>query len=285
MSKSSRTHFGSLTGFRHDKEKTAKRRKILGVLFVFALVVLIFRTPAERWLGAALQFIARPLWGAQESVQSMLANSSYLLRSRASLAAENASLQNSLDLVALEAHSREALRAENDRLKQMLGRHAGRDFMLARVLYSPGGVPYDTMVIDAGSDHGVAVGMRVYIDGDFVLGQVEKVYGRSSVVTLYSSSGNELPVLVGTSTVPATAYGSGGGNFRVVLPRGVPASAGDLISLPSLAPTYLGTIDAIERPEGSSLQAIYFKWPVNIFQEQWVYVELHDEVEIEAPAE
>lgn len=285
MSKSSRTHFGSLTGFRHDKEKVAKRRKVLGIIFIFALVVLIFRTPAERWLASAIQFIARPLWGAQVSVQSMLENSSYLLRSRASLAAENAALQNSLDLVANEAHSRETLRNENDILKQMLGRHAGRDFMLARVLYSPGGVPYDTMVIDVGSDHGVAVGMKVFVDGDFILGDVEKVYGRSSVVTLYSSSGNELPVLVGTSTVPATAYGSGGGNFRIILPRGVPASVGDLISIPSLAPTYLGTIDAIERPDGSSLQAIYFKWPMNVFEEQWVYVELRDELSVEEPSE
>ncbi len=283
MSKSSRTHTGSLTGFRHDKDKTLKRRKILGVVLLFAVLMLIFRTPVEGWLSGAFQFVGRPLWGAQASVRDMVESGGYLLRSRASLAKENTALRHSIDLIAIEAHSRERLRTENEELKSMLGRHSGRDFLLARVLYTPGGVPYDTLVLDVGENHGVAAGMRVYIDGDFILGEVEKVFARSAVVTLYSSSGNELPVIVGTSTVPTTAYGVGGGNFRVMLPRGVPAKVGDLIGIPDLAPTYLGTIDAIERPEGSSLQAIYFKWPLNIFEQEWVYVLRADEVAREVP--
>ena len=140
------------------------------------------------------------------------------------------------------------------------------------VLATPGRSSFDTLIIDAGDVDGVFVGMRVFTDGDFVIGEVSIVFHHSAVVTLYSTPGTELSVTVGTSSIPAISYGQGGGNFLVTLPKGVPVHAGDMVDIPALAPEYAGVVDAVERPKGSSLQNIYLKWPANMNDLKWVYL-------------
>lgn len=261
-----------ITSFRHDNEKKIRRRKILGVFLVLALFILVFRTPVEEELAGVFHFVARPFLSMANSVTDSLAGTRSYFSSKRSLLEENVRLQDALDMVAAESYSREVLRSENEALKSVLGRHTARSLLLARVLASPGRAPYDTLIIDVGEHIGVAVGTPVLVDGDFAVGEVTQVFGESAVVTLYSSSGNELPVTVGSSSVPTIAYGVGGGNFRIVLPRGVPVSEGDMIEIPSLAPLFAGVVDAISKQSGGSLQEIYFKWPMNVHTLRFVYL-------------
>ena len=183
-------------------------------------------------------------------------------------------LKDALDTIIVESYAQKALRAENEYLKNVFYRHPERSFMLTRVLASPGPIPYDTLVIDIGTDAGLIPGVRVFADGDFILGEVTQVFKQSAIVTLYSSSGNELSVQFGATATPSTAYGVGGGNFRIVLPKGVPVEIGDIIEVPELAPTFLGVVEGIEKPENSSLQDIYFRWPFNVSSLRFVYIEV-----------
>lgn len=275
----------SLTGFRHDRDRVQRRKRLLGILLGCTLLVLVFRTPVEGALATLMQFIARPFFVVANTTGEHLGGYAYLFRSKESLADENKRLKDALDLVAVEAASREMLRAENDYLKSVLGRHSDRSFLLARVLASPGSSPYDTLIIDAGADDAVIPGMSVYVDGDFIIGEVTRVFGGSAVVTLYSSSGNEFPVTIGTSSVPVTAFGVGGGNFRVVLPKGIEVFPGDIVEVPSFAPTYAGVVDAVKRPEGSSLQEIFFSWPGNMNALRYVYLDTKEGAALSNEAE
>jgi cell shape-determining protein MreC len=114
--------------------------------------------------------------------------------------------------------------------------------------------------------------MEVFGDGDFKIGEVTRVFARSAVVSLYSTPDTELSVMIGSSSVPAIIRGSGGGNFRATLPKGAEVAVGDAVEIPALAQEYVGVIDAIVRPEGTSLQTVFIKLPFNLFTQKWVYL-------------
>mgnify|MGYP001581819175 CR=1 FL=1 len=267
-----------ITGFRHERQRQTKRRKLLGILLFFLLLLFFFRTPVASTFSSVFGATARPVFLANSFAKEQLIEWGKMLSFRGSLVAENKRLNEILDVVSLEAYSREALRAENEQLKAAFGRASGRSFLLARVLATPGRSPYDTLILDVGWNEEIAVGMKVFVDGDFVIGEVSKVMKRSAIVTLYSSYGNEFSVTIGTSSIPALAKGMGGGNFRVALSKDVPVFSGDLVHIPAIAPEYAGVVAAISRHEGSSLQDIYFKWPFNVNELTFAYVAVAEEV-------
>jgi cell shape-determining protein MreC len=267
-----------ISSFRHDRQQQVRRRKLFGTVFLFLFVILFFRDPVARMFSSVLTTVAVPIWGANYRTQEWWGGVSDLWSTKEALVAENKHLQNTLDLVALEAYSREELRRENEQLKAALGRASGRTLLYARVLSAPGRSPYDTLVLDVGLDHGLVPGMEIFTDGDFVIGKVSKVMEHSAIVTLYSSYGNELQVTIGTSSIPATMLGQGGGNFLITLPRSVDVSPGDLVHIPAVAPEYAGVVSAVDLPYGSSLENVYLKWPFNVYEVAWVYVAMTERV-------
>jgi cell shape-determining protein MreC len=230
------------------------------------------RGPLQGPLAGLLHIVGRPFWSVEAVVADNVGGVFALFRSKSALEAENKKLQDSLDLVAAESYSRELLRTENEELKAKLGRSSEFELILARVLVSPAVSPYDTLIVDAGADHGIVPHMEVFGDGDFKIGEVTRVFARSAVVSLYSTSDAELSVVIGSSSLPAIARGAGGGNFRVTLPKGAEVTVGDAVEIPALAPEYAGVVDAILRPEGSSLQTVFVKLPFNLFTLKWVYL-------------
>lgn len=261
-----------ITSFRHDQARLHKRRQIFAAIAIFALTIFFARGPLEAPLAGVLHAVGRPFWSLKISVTDHFEGMITLFRSKSSLEAENKKLKDTLDLVAAEAYSRNLLAAENEVLKTKLGRSPEFALTLARVLVAPSVSPYDTLIIDVGADHGVVPNMEVFGDGDFKIGEVTRVFSRSAVVSLYSTPDMELPVIIGSSSLPTIARGAGGGNFRATLPKGAPVAVGDVALIPALAPEYVGVVDAIDRPEGSSLQTIFIKLPFNLFTLQWVYL-------------
>lgn len=261
-----------ITSFRHDKARANKRRQVLGAVFVIAVIMFLARGPLSGPLGGVLHAIGRPFWSIEGSARDQIGGMSALLHSKSALHAENQKLQSALDLAAADAYSRELLRTENEALKAKLGRSPEFTITLARVLVSPSTSPYDTLIIDAGADHGVTPHMDVFGDGDFVIGSVTRVFARSAVVALYSTPDTELSVTIGSSSLPVIAHGAGGGNFRATLPKGAEVSVGDVVAIPALASEFIGVVDAIDRPSGSSLQTIFIKLPFNLFTQKWVYL-------------
>lgn len=263
-----------ITSFRHDKAARTKKRARLAILAGSVALLFTVEVFFSGALGHVFHTITRPLWVASGWASERTADVQSYFRSKASLARENVRLMEALERAAVDSTTRETLRAENDELKAILGRSREYDILLAAVLARPDRSPYDTLVIDIGADAGVIEGAKVFADGDFVVGEVARVYGRSSVVSLYSSSGWQLPVLVGTSSIAATAEGEGGGNFRIVLPRGLDVNEGAVITLPAVGPEFTGIVERIDRPESSSFQTIFFKLPFNIQELRYVYIAL-----------
>lgn len=261
-----------ITSFRQDNKRKQKRLQITILISLLLLLLLVLKTPVSNVLGNALHVIGAPFWNMRVSAVNWFSEQRTLISSKKSLLEENVKLKDLIDRMALEAYSYDLVRQENEMLKEKLGRKSEEELLLARVLATPGQSPFDTLVIDAGAEEGVSLGMRVFTEGDFAIGEVTSVFHHSAVVTLYSTSGMELSVTLATDSTPATLYGRGGGDFLMVLPRGIHVALGDLVNIPALAPNYAGVVDGVDRPEGESLQYIHLKLPVNIYQLKWVYV-------------
>jgi cell shape-determining protein MreC len=154
-----------------------------------------------------------------------------------------------------------------------MGRATTTDYVLAAVLQKPPLAAYDELVLDVGSDAALTTGNMVYASGNIPIGKVTEVLAHSSKVLLFSSPEQKFDVLVGSSNIPATAIGKGGGQYEVELPRGAQVSEGDNISIPSLKTNLYGIVSAIISNPSQPFEKILFSAPVNIYQLKWVYVE------------
>ncbi len=112
----------------------------------------------------------------------------------------------------------------------------------AGVLITPNISPYDSLVVDKGSDDGVVQKAVVYRNTTTPIGIVAKVDNSTSVVSLFSSPGIQVDVYVRGPNVHAKATGVGGGALEVVLPHGVKVHEGDSVLLPTIRGERIGTV-------------------------------------------
>jgi len=218
--------------------------------------------------------IGAPLWGFRNSLAAFVSKNIQLLQSKSALIAENdalkAQIQNDQENELLAV----ALKDENADLTNLLNRMTdGRKEILAAILIKPPFSPYDTLLIDIGSADGVSVGDRVLAYGNVYIGSVAEISDHASKVVLYSSSGEQVKVLVGAGKIMEQATGMGGGNFTLSMPVGSDVRVGDPIVVPSISPNIFGTVEKIESKPSDSFETILFKTPVNVSELAWVLVE------------
>lgn len=171
-------------------------------------------------------------------------------------------------------HDRDALYAENLELKRMLGRSVAFERVLAAVLLRPPAVPYDTLLIDAGSEQNVAVGDWVAAGG-VVLGEVSEVYARAARVALYSAPSSEFDAILrrGDKTLPITLQGQGGGSLQAQVPAGAGVAVGDEAVVPGLYAGVVANVVGVGAGPSESFNAVYFQLPLAVsslhFIEVW----------------
>ncbi|MDR2240181.1 MAG: rod shape-determining protein MreC [Zoogloeaceae bacterium] len=108
------------------------------------------------------------------------------------------------------------LEQENQRLRALLDMKNRQPTpgTLAEILYA-GRDPFTRRVIvDKGSQHGIAAG-QVAVDEAGVLGQVTRVYPLQSEVTLVTDKNQAVPVKIMRSGLRAVLFGSGGGQLEL----------------------------------------------------------------------
>jgi cell shape-determining protein MreC len=241
--------------------KTTSRKRpslgsVLAVLAAASLIVLavVFRhgLTGMLWSAGAPLVRLRDSWSGSEVADL-----------RAQLASTTAALAD-----------RNLLAGENMQLRQELGRTAGHKVLLAGVLQSPPGTPYDTLLLDAGSSLGVSAGQRVFA-GNIAIGEVDAVYGDTSRAVLYSAPGRSYQALLTTQSaaVPVAVEGQGAGSMQAQVPQGTEAAVGDDIVFPGVAGGLAARVSAVSAPAGESFKTLYLRLPVNIFELRYVYIE------------
>lgn len=253
-----------------NKQKTRKKFFALGLIVFFSY--LLVATPISGFVSNILQRFTPFFWNAGERAASSVAGFSSALASKAALVQENADLKNQIRDMSLKLLDRNLLYEENLALKEKAGRNGLGQTVMAHVLAKPSRSIYDTLVIDAGSDDGVAVGQRVLYDDTIVVGEIAEVFSATAKVRLFSSPGEHVDVVIGKQAIPAVATGYGGGNFEIKIPRDTPIAEGDSILVPHIMPHILGAVEYIEAKQSDPFKRILFKSPVSPFQIETVEV-------------
>ncbi|MDX1380657.1 MAG: rod shape-determining protein MreC, partial [Xanthomonadales bacterium] len=173
--------------------------------------------------AAAVHFI-EPVYHAIEWPFRTARTLGNRMRSQASLRGENAVLRDELQRRRAELQRLEALSEENERLRALLGAGVGHgyDYRFAELVQVDLDPFSHHVMIDRGEAHGVVPGQAV-IDGNGVMGQVDRVGPHFAGVRLISDPNHALPVQVNRTGLRTVAYGTGDTN-RLVLPN-VPPQA------------------------------------------------------------
>ena len=151
---------------------------------------------------------------------------------------------------------------------------------MASILSKPNQSPYDTLIIDVGTNEGVTVGQRVFAEGNVPIGKIGEVYTNSAKVILFSNPGEKTEAVIGgnstsgeSGNVSMQLVGRGGGNFEMVLPRDFVLAVGTEIDLPGVTPYILGTVQTILSDPRDAFQKALIVSPINIQQQKFMEIE------------
>lgn len=205
------------------------------------------------------------LWGIGSSVSgvgAMFAEKAELLRERDALQVE-----------------RDALLLENTSLREAVEeyRELTEDGEIAQVLARPPLTPYDVLIVDRGSDHGIAVGDRVFAEGGVPVGLVADVSTHEARVTLFSSGGYETYGWVGEDKNAVTFVGQSMGAFYVTVPRDVEIVVGDTAYMPGPGARPFGQVVNVRSSASSPEQVLHVRPYISPFSLTTVEI-VHGEI-------
>ena len=250
-----------------NRSRSNRHKLVLFLLGVLAFGVLVFYLMNGVFISAAA-----PLWRMENGLSGVWASATEIWRSRQSLVSENVSLKERLSSLELELAARPPAPEENGAWLALLNREAQSDGLVAGVLVRPPRTPYDILIIDAGEDDGVAAGATVALPEGPVLGVVSEVYGGTSKVKLFSSAGEETSAVLERSGLPVILEGSGGGNFRVAVPRETWVEKGDRILSSDVFARLLAVVEEINVEPTDSFKEVLSRGPANLFNIRFVVI-------------
>ncbi len=241
--------FSSIT--RVNSRRTSQNKKLIRIVAVtFICLLVLFLIP--KIVNIAVSIIVAPVNATKTWIMQSGESLPLYFRNRSELIDEISSLRSQLAASSGVRFTVDALATENRQLRSLLG-DEGQQRILAGVIGRPGALPYDSLMIDRGTQDGVVNGAPVFIGENTVIGIVRNATKKTSLVELITSNGFEATVYIIGPDIYTNAVGIGGGQLRVGVPQGIPLQEGDLVVLPSLTSGVYGAISAVQseasRPE------------------------------------
>ena len=260
------------TGLKTRSPHTGFRQRL--VVFVIAVLILgLFTVTGRTWLQSVVTLVGRPFWQTQSFLGDQTGGFFSYFAFKNSLSAENQALKDQLFTQQANLMKLAAVEQENQELKSLLGRNEKKNLLMVAVLRTPGFSPYDTFLVDGGTDAGLTVGDKVFFAGDFLAGYVFEVSARTALVKLYSSPDEKLDVVIGAKNILAEAVGRGDGTFEVKAPREVGMAKGSTVLFPGSPVKVVGVIETIETDIAHSEETALFRLPFSLSETHFLFVE------------
>lgn len=256
-----------------DKKYIARRKNITRNFIIVGVLLFIAITGILTASSRIFSSIGQPFWKAQNIIIDTASDAGYLVRTKASVFDENEALKEENTNIKNQMIDYQILKSENEQLKELLGRIPSQyDFTLATILAKPNSSPYDTIIIDVGSNVDIIEGLKVYADGNIPIGEISKVYEKNSLVMLYSNPGQITNATIDGSNASVELVGRGGGNFEMTIPLDLPSENGRLILLPGTQSEVLAIINGLISIPTDPVKKVLLRSPVNIQSLKWVQV-------------
>lgn len=230
------------------------------VALAIAVVLMLMRVIAPNQFFAVLAPVFGFSTAFSERTHSALSGfvgSATLVEEADQLRAENANLQIQL----------EALRRQ---VAQVGAIDNASESIVAGVLARPPASPYDTLIVNAGSDAGVTEKMTAFGADAAPIGVVSEVAPRYSRITLLSSPDMVTQAWLGSAHTPVQLVGEGGSAFSVNIPRTVSTRIGDLILLPGPGAIPVGQVVRIDDDPALPVMVLRVQPVQNVFSITWV---------------
>ncbi len=241
------------------------------LLFVSVLILLVFGLDAL--LGGPfrnfVRGVAGGVWGGASSARTSVAGSGFFARN-STLATENEALKRELANVRERAAAYGALREENETLRSLLRFTQQSPGVTAPVVSSYHASPYGTFLVGAGASDAIATGDIVLSETGYVIGRVADVGATHTLVKAAFQSGAQIDVVLGNAAL--TADGTGSGNARLNVPRGIDVRVGDTVIAPTFAGHPIGIVGKVEEVSTTAEQKVFIVLPVNLSTLRFVYI-------------
>lgn len=257
--------------FRFSATRKVGRSQLLFATILVLLIVLADLLSGGMVRGAMRSLTAR-VWAVSAYMRGAILESGYFA-SRAALSSENAGLREDLAQYREDAAAYQVLKQENESLRAMLRLAQSQPGITAPIVSSVISSPYGTFLVGAGTADAIEKGNLVVTEGGFVVGTISEVSTHTSLVNELFAGGSSVAVLVGGTSIEAE--GRGGGNARIIVPRGISIAPGDPVTSPSLGGRAVGIVGKVESDPASAVQTVYVVLPVNLGALRYIYVVPH----------
>lgn len=258
-----------------SKPKRENKNKYISIVILFFLLS-FFSFFFFDFFHRLTFLVAKPLWNTSTLVSRPFVNIKYFFVSKNSLISKNLELEDKLTSLNLKEIDYDSLLKENQYLKSELGRVDLSSKIVGRVLSRPPISPYDVLVLDVGSSHGVVLGSKVYISDSVVIGKISNVGPDSSLVEIFSTGNKKEEAVLSRTGTSFTLVGQGGANFKLEVPKDTDILWGDTFIYPGLKSRVLGSVYYIDSASQSSFKTVYIKIPGNVFSSQFVFIDKID---------
>jgi cell shape-determining protein MreC len=262
-----------MTPYRFDNSKKKQVRTwqsilTIGIFVVCGVVIII-------GLGTLIvqKIIQGPAW-AMRSVTDQVQTTINALTPKSLLIQKIQTLESQADRDAVAIMELQALRFDYEQLKKSVGYYDEPPATItARVTGKPNASLFNTIILDRGERHGIAVGDLVITQQAIALGKIVSVTSSTATVTLFSGPQfNDQLLIQNQEGVTVPAQGKGSGNFEIHIPREIIVREGDILSLPENPLLAVGIVKSIKFDPRDPFQTILARVPVNINQVGFVEV-------------
>jgi rod shape-determining protein MreC len=205
--------------------RAARRRGVLfTVLLVITVLLMAFSSnPSVREVQNGVSFAFRPIQGALDEVARAVWSVASAVSEIDRLRVDNTALRAENDRLAAENARLEEIRRENESLTALLQLRAGLDFttVAGTVIARESSEFRRLVVIDRGSDDGIAVGDVVVAAGGALAGRIVEVGPASAKIVLLTDADSTVIGQLATNAATGEVVGQLGG---VLIMRQVDAS-------------------------------------------------------------
>jgi cell shape-determining protein MreC len=257
------------------KSARDSRSKRVWVFAILAIVLVLFfaRKPIINLFGGAVQGVVAPAWGVTQFLNGEITEGFLFLQPKKALVRRMLELQEDFMNMSSLVYEYEALKKENEDLKESLKLKNTFGFeATARILSRPPQTSYDRIVIDLGQNDDVFEEDLVFVGDNTLLGRVVESYPSSSLVELLSSSGVETEARLLFSELSLPLTGRGGGAFEVAVPRDIPIEELDIFISPYDSGIVLAEVVKVTGDPQDPAKIIVAKTPFNINRVKYVFI-------------
>ena len=246
--------------------------KIISIV-VFFLILSIFGFLFPDFSRTTAYTMAVPLWSVGEKIRVAFFSVKNFFVFKNFLIQKNLSLQDEVAGLKLKEMDYDALVKENNDLKWQFGREGNSTRVISAIISAPPHSPYDTLIIDTGSSLGIVSGDKVFLSDKIIIGEISSVTSHTSIVNLFSSSGQKQEAISLRTGASFELIGHGGLNFQFEVPKDTDIILGDTFSYPGLSQNIMANVYYIDSNSQSSFKTIYSRIPKNVFSSKYVFVE------------